>query len=117
MSAGRIAHRAGDATRGGEVATRHLGDGWADIARAALWRTGACDDFRMIPPGDLDVRNEICLERNSDTMQLRSGRTAMRKVYKCRVVGVNSKMTVAVYHGENTEEEWRQHISKHSWLR
>ncbi|KAJ7127746.1 hypothetical protein C8R44DRAFT_979368 [Mycena epipterygia] len=51
-------------------------------------------DFRTIPLGDLDLRNEIRLEHS----------------------GV-SDMTVAVYQGENAEETWKRELSKYSGLR
>ncbi|KAJ6576910.1 hypothetical protein DFH09DRAFT_1310926 [Mycena vulgaris] len=71
-------------------------------------------DFRTIPMGDLDLRHEIRL--NSGVVN-RWDRTApVRRVYSARIHGSKSKMTVAVYQGENAEKEWRKDISRYSWL-
>ncbi|KAJ7079674.1 hypothetical protein C8R44DRAFT_895630 [Mycena epipterygia] len=51
-------------------------------------------DFRTIPLGDLDLRNEIRLEESG-----------------------LSDMTAAVYQGENAEQTWKHEIAKYSGLR
>ncbi|KAJ7461446.1 hypothetical protein FB451DRAFT_1404680 [Mycena latifolia] len=73
-------------------------------------------DFRMIPLGDLDLRNEIRLDsgvayRCWNPMRL------VRRLYSAWIHGSKSPMTVALYQGENAEEDWRQDISRHAWLR
>jgi hypothetical protein len=54
----------------------------------------------MIPLGDLDLRNEIQLDSGSNTVYRRS----VRRLYSARVFGEKSKMTVALYQGDDAEE-------------
>ncbi|KAJ7104881.1 hypothetical protein C8R44DRAFT_886908 [Mycena epipterygia] len=54
-------------------------------------------DFRTIPLGDLDLRNEIRLEESG--------------------MGKPSDMTVAIYQGERAEENWKCELSKYSGFR
>ncbi|KAJ6518423.1 hypothetical protein DFH09DRAFT_1373446 [Mycena vulgaris] len=61
-------------------------------------------DFHMIPMGDLDLREEIRPRHRSGVVYPREGRASVRRVYSARVHGSKSKMTVAVYQGENAEE-------------
>ncbi|KAJ7186213.1 hypothetical protein GGX14DRAFT_485662 [Mycena pura] len=74
-------------------------------------------DFRVIPLGDLDLRQEIRLDGTSGIVHRRNGRASVRRMYSARIRGINSKMTVAIYQGENSEEEWREDISQHLNLR
>ncbi|KAJ7078358.1 hypothetical protein C8R44DRAFT_863128 [Mycena epipterygia] len=68
-------------------------------------------DFRTIPLGDVDLRNEIRLEDGVVTRQ--RGLCAARRVYTARIEGKPSDMTVSVYQGENAEEE----LAKYAGLR
>ncbi|KAJ7111708.1 hypothetical protein C8R44DRAFT_252320 [Mycena epipterygia] len=86
-------------------------------------------DFRMIPLGDLDLLNEIGLNYVSGVVSRQPGRSSVtrtrigcdrplsRRRYSARVNGRQSDMTVAVYQGQNAEEEWRRDISKYSGVR
>ncbi|KAJ6602945.1 hypothetical protein B0H10DRAFT_651589 [Mycena sp. CBHHK59/15] len=74
-------------------------------------------DFRVIPVGDLDLRNELRLDRESGVVHRRHGWGAVRRMYSARIHGCKSSMTVAVYQGDNSEEDWQQDISRYSWLR
>ncbi|KAJ7079675.1 hypothetical protein C8R44DRAFT_992577 [Mycena epipterygia] len=73
-------------------------------------------DFRTIPLGDLDLRNEIRLEDGGVVNRQRELHAA-RRIYSARIEGKNSDMTVAVYHGENAEETWKHELAKYSGLR
>ncbi|KAJ7127750.1 hypothetical protein C8R44DRAFT_873550 [Mycena epipterygia] len=73
-------------------------------------------DFRTIPLGDVDLRNEIHLEHSGVVNRQRGLRPA-RRVYTARIEGKQSDMTVAVYQGENAEETWKRELSKYSGLR
>ncbi|KAJ7127725.1 hypothetical protein C8R44DRAFT_873534 [Mycena epipterygia] len=73
-------------------------------------------DFRMIPLGDLDLRNEIHLE-HSGVVNRRRGMHPARRVYNARIEGKQSDMTVAVYQGENAEETWKRELGKYTGLR
>ncbi|KAF7377238.1 hypothetical protein MSAN_00144100 [Mycena sanguinolenta] len=59
-------------------------------------------DFRMIPLGDIDLRRQI-------------------RVDECTRVthsqGQRALVTVAMYQGNNAEEEWRQDITKNMSMR
>ncbi|KAJ7455197.1 hypothetical protein FB451DRAFT_647547 [Mycena latifolia] len=74
-------------------------------------------DFRRIPLGDLDLRSEIRLNCESSEAYRSYGRRSVRRIYSARVHGSKSPMTVALYQGENAEEEWRRDLSQYSWLR
>ncbi|KAJ6576868.1 hypothetical protein DFH09DRAFT_1276322 [Mycena vulgaris] len=84
-----------------------------NITHAAL---NVPSDFRMIPMGDLDLREEIRQRHRSGVVYRGEGRASVRRVYSARIYGSDSKMTVAVYQGKNAEEEWREDISQYSWL-
>ncbi|KAJ7472527.1 hypothetical protein FB451DRAFT_298393 [Mycena latifolia] len=73
-------------------------------------------DFRMIPLGDLDLRNEICLDSGVVYRRWNSMRS-VRCMYSARIHGSKSPMTVTLYQGENAEEEWHHDVSRYSYLR
>ncbi|KAJ7120210.1 hypothetical protein C8R44DRAFT_877658 [Mycena epipterygia] len=73
-------------------------------------------DFRTIPLGDLDLRNEIRLE-NGGVVTRQYGRGTARRIYSARIDGKQSDMTVAVYEGKNAEETWKCELAKYSGLR
>ncbi|KAJ6518445.1 hypothetical protein DFH09DRAFT_1373451 [Mycena vulgaris] len=62
-------------------------------------------DFRMIPMGDLDLRQEIRPWHRSGVIFRGERGASVRRVYSARIHGSKSKMTVAVYQGETAEEE------------
>ncbi|KAJ7079686.1 hypothetical protein C8R44DRAFT_824646 [Mycena epipterygia] len=73
-------------------------------------------DFRTIPLGDLDLRNEIRLA--GDGLVTRQRRPCpVRRVYTARIEGKRLDMTIAVYQGENAEETWRRELTKYAGLR
>ncbi|KAJ7223332.1 hypothetical protein GGX14DRAFT_657922 [Mycena pura] len=73
-------------------------------------------DFRIVPRGDLDLLHEIQLDCESGVVYRRNERRTLRKVHSARIHGSKSPMTVAVYQGDNAEEEWKCDISKHANL-
>ncbi|KAF8175230.1 hypothetical protein K438DRAFT_1939713 [Mycena galopus ATCC 62051] len=74
-------------------------------------------NFPTIPLGRLDLRNEIPFNAGSDTVYRRDRQVSVRKIYSARIHGCQSHMTVAVYDGDNAEEEWHREISKYAQLR
>ncbi|KAJ7676432.1 hypothetical protein B0H17DRAFT_124182 [Mycena rosella] len=68
-------------------------------------------EFRMIPVGDLDLRREI--QGNSGVVDRRQG----RRVHAVRIHGSTSKMTAAIYSGENAEKNWREAVSRYANFR
>ncbi|KAJ6575635.1 hypothetical protein DFH09DRAFT_377500 [Mycena vulgaris] len=68
----------------------------------------------MIPLGDIDLRREIKLNWRTGVVERQ--RRCIRNVYSARICGL-SDMTVALYQGAGSEEEWLEDISKVSWLR
>ncbi|KAJ7079671.1 hypothetical protein C8R44DRAFT_895629 [Mycena epipterygia] len=73
-------------------------------------------DFRMIPLGDVDLRNEICLYHGGVVNRQRA-LCGARRVYTARIEGKQSDMTVAMYQGKNAEAAWKQELTKYSGLR
>ncbi|KAJ7104850.1 hypothetical protein C8R44DRAFT_987774, partial [Mycena epipterygia] len=73
-------------------------------------------DFRMIPLGDLDLRNEIRLD-DSGVASRHHGVRPARRIYTARIEGKQSDMTAAIYEGEHTEKTWRRELSKYSGFR
>ncbi|KAJ7111774.1 hypothetical protein C8R44DRAFT_985271 [Mycena epipterygia] len=74
-------------------------------------------DFRRIPIGDIDLQREIHLDAQTGVVERSRGRVCVRRMYSAKIEGRKSNMTVALYQGDNAEEEWREAISKYSWLR
>ncbi|KAJ7664132.1 hypothetical protein B0H17DRAFT_1143791 [Mycena rosella] len=70
-------------------------------------------DFRVIPVGDLDLRREIRLNSATRVVDCRQG----RRMHAARIYGSKSKMTVAIYEGDNAEENWREAVSQYSNFR
>ncbi|KAJ6462850.1 hypothetical protein C8R45DRAFT_523986 [Mycena sanguinolenta] len=76
-------------------------------------------DLRMIPLGDIDLRREIRVDEYTGIAYSQQQRTFVRRVHSAKAIiaGRKSRVTVAVYQGNNGEEEWRQDIAKHMSLR
>ncbi|KAF7377083.1 hypothetical protein MSAN_00126900 [Mycena sanguinolenta] len=77
-------------------------------------------DFRMIPMGDIDLRREIRVNKHTGSVAcFQRYHVCVRRVHsaKARIDGRTKKVTVAMYQGNNVEEEWRQDIAKHMSLR
>ncbi|KAJ7231537.1 hypothetical protein C8J57DRAFT_1730136 [Mycena rebaudengoi] len=90
------------------------GGNFTNINRPALT---VSSDFRRLLLGDLDLRAEICLDDRNSVVHRRERQASARRLYYARVRDVDSLMTVALYQGNNAEEEWREDIQRHSWLR
>ncbi|KAJ7679557.1 hypothetical protein DFH06DRAFT_1316461 [Mycena polygramma] len=71
-------------------------------------------DFRKIPLGDLDLRDEIRLNGTTCTLDRYHN---SRRLYAARIHGSVSDRTVAVYQGENAEEIWERDVSRYSSFR
>ncbi|KAJ7667219.1 hypothetical protein B0H17DRAFT_1089030 [Mycena rosella] len=78
-------------------------------------------DFRMIPLGDMDLRNEIRFNRQTGVVGRQSPRGCIRRMYSAKIEGRKSAMTVKIYQGDEAEEvglhsippqEWRHDIGK-----
>ncbi|KAJ7147405.1 hypothetical protein C8R43DRAFT_529824 [Mycena crocata] len=67
-------------------------------------------DFRTIPLGDINLEKEIL------GVLWRRG-SGCRRIYSARIDGKKSKMTVAMYQGDNAKDEWKEAIRKISGLR
>ncbi|KAJ7439636.1 hypothetical protein B0H11DRAFT_2102129 [Mycena galericulata] len=75
-------------------------------------------DFRVVPLGDLDLRNEIRLDDSkSGVVHKQYLKNPVRRIYTARIDGRQSDMTVAVYQGPQAEENWKREIQKYSMLR
>ncbi|KAJ7768282.1 hypothetical protein B0H16DRAFT_1882189 [Mycena metata] len=74
-------------------------------------------DFRRIPLGDLDLRNEIRLDAGSGVVHFQTERICARLIYTALVEGKQSDMTVAVYRGAYAEKNWKREIEKHIGIR
>ncbi|KAJ7814756.1 hypothetical protein B0H14DRAFT_1415851 [Mycena olivaceomarginata] len=75
--------------------------------------------FRTIRLGDINLLKEIRINNESGVVGRQSQRTnARRMYYSAKIVGGEpGPMTVAMYQGDDTEEEWRQHITKYESIR
>ncbi|KAJ6536961.1 hypothetical protein B0H19DRAFT_380106 [Mycena capillaripes] len=73
----------------------------------------------MIPLGDMNLLNEIRLDDGFDIRPGRGSvtRLSIRRTYSARIKGRKSDMTVAVYQGQNAEEEWQRDVKKYSGVR
>ncbi|KAF8186098.1 hypothetical protein K438DRAFT_1973469 [Mycena galopus ATCC 62051] len=79
--------------------------------------SGLPSDFRRIPLGDIDLQREIRQDFTVARLDRRAERKFVRRVYSAKIEGRTSDMTVAIYQGTDSKEEWRQHISKVSSFR
>ncbi|KAJ7040718.1 hypothetical protein C8F04DRAFT_1081884, partial [Mycena alexandri] len=73
-------------------------------------------DFRRIPLGDVDLRNEIRLD-GSGVVHWQTARVCARLIYTACIEGKQSDMTVAVYRGGYAEKNWNREIEKYSGIR
>ncbi|KAF7337117.1 hypothetical protein MVEN_02149300 [Mycena venus] len=69
-------------------------------------------DFRRIPLGDIDLRHEIQLYKPSGVVYRQSGR---RSIHSAKID--HRSVTVALYHGDGAEEEWRDDIMNYMSFR
>jgi hypothetical protein len=58
----------------------------------------------MIPLGDIDLRHEIQVDRNTGVVGRQRERVCVRRVYSAKVEGRKSNFTVAMYQGNGAEE-------------
>ncbi|KAJ7714795.1 hypothetical protein B0H16DRAFT_1898970 [Mycena metata] len=65
-------------------------------------------DFRMIPMGDIDLQQELVVNKNSGVVGRRRGRNCVRRVYSAEVDGRKSNVTVVVYQGNGAESDWKR---------
>ncbi|KAJ7616606.1 hypothetical protein FB45DRAFT_230778 [Roridomyces roridus] len=72
-------------------------------------------DFRMIPLGDIDLRDLI--DGPGGVYRRLHKMGCVKRIYSARVDGRDSPMTVALYTGEDAKEEWSHEISRYSNLR
>ncbi|KAF7337096.1 hypothetical protein MVEN_02147200 [Mycena venus] len=70
-------------------------------------------DFRMIPLGDIDLQHEIRVDKKSDVVNRQRERHSVRRVYSAKIEGHKSSVTVAMYQGDDAEQEWRQDVAKY----
>ncbi|KAJ6462886.1 hypothetical protein C8R45DRAFT_524257, partial [Mycena sanguinolenta] len=73
----------------------------------------------MIPMGDIDLRRQIRVNEYTGVAYSYPQRACVRRMHsaKARIDGQKSRVTVAMYQGDDAEEEWRQDIAKHMSLR
>ncbi|KAJ7809029.1 hypothetical protein B0H13DRAFT_1928141, partial [Mycena leptocephala] len=75
-------------------------------------------DFRMIPMGDIDLLEEICLDNEAGIVGCHHPeRTRVRRMYSAKIDGRKSSVTVAMYQGDGAEEEWHQDIANYMTVR
>ncbi|KAJ7475466.1 hypothetical protein B0H11DRAFT_2281754 [Mycena galericulata] len=68
--------------------------------------------FRMVPMGDIYLSHGVGVVTHS------TGRKCVpRRVYSARIEGKQNVMTVAMYQGNNAEQEWQEDLSRYLWLR
>ncbi|KAJ7111781.1 hypothetical protein C8R44DRAFT_856432 [Mycena epipterygia] len=60
-------------------------------------------------------KSKVADNINQAAPNLPSG--TVRRMYSAKIDGRTSNMTVALYQGDDTEEEWLEAISRYSWLR
>ncbi|KAJ7278672.1 hypothetical protein C8J57DRAFT_1221517 [Mycena rebaudengoi] len=60
--------------------------------------------FSRLPMGDLELRTEMYLDDHNSVVYRRERQASARRIYSARIPGVDSKMTVAVYQGNNAKE-------------
>ncbi|KAJ7063807.1 hypothetical protein C8F01DRAFT_35766 [Mycena amicta] len=74
-------------------------------------------DFRKIPLGDINLQRELRVDDQSVSVYRRREHGCVHRVYSARVEGKKADMTVAIFQGENAEEQWSRTVLEHSSLR
>ncbi|KAF7377040.1 hypothetical protein MSAN_00122100 [Mycena sanguinolenta] len=75
-------------------------------------------DFRMIPMGDIDLRHPIRANEHTSVAYSRPReRARVRRLYSAQVEGRKSTLTVAMYQGDDAEQEWRSDLAKYMSMR
>ncbi|KAF7377033.1 hypothetical protein MSAN_00121400 [Mycena sanguinolenta] len=77
-------------------------------------------DLRMIPMGDIELRHEIRVNEYTGVAYFRPReRVCVRRIHSANAIiaGRKSRVTVAIYQGNDAEEHWRQDIAKHMSMR
>ncbi|KAF8203366.1 hypothetical protein K438DRAFT_2015123, partial [Mycena galopus ATCC 62051] len=63
----------------------------------------------MIPLADIDLQHEIRADPYRRVVYWQPERTHVRRIYIAKVEG--RKSTVAMYRGNDAEEEWREDVA------
>ncbi|KAJ6465023.1 hypothetical protein C8R45DRAFT_939862 [Mycena sanguinolenta] len=78
-------------------------------------------DFQIFRLGDIDLRKEVRLNRQSAVVAHRLGSPSrcagVRRMYTAKIRCNPGPVTVAIYEGEGTENEWRLHLAKYESIR
>ncbi|KAF7377051.1 hypothetical protein MSAN_00123200 [Mycena sanguinolenta] len=76
-------------------------------------------DLRMIPLGDIDLQQQIRVDNYTGVAYFQRQRACVRRVHSAKAIiaGRKSKVTVAIYQGNDAEQEWRDDVAKHMSLR
>ncbi|KAJ7773835.1 hypothetical protein B0H16DRAFT_1763296 [Mycena metata] len=61
-------------------------------------------DFRRIPMGDIDLEQELVVNKKTGVVGRRPERKCVRRVYSAKIDGRKSNVTVAVYQGDGAKE-------------
>ncbi|KAJ7651325.1 hypothetical protein FB45DRAFT_34692 [Roridomyces roridus] len=72
------------------------------------------DDYRRLTRSDIDLRREILLDDQCAHFHRPDCKNALRRMYSAKIHGVESERAVSVYHGANSEAEWREYVARHS---
>ncbi|KAF7377023.1 hypothetical protein MSAN_00120400 [Mycena sanguinolenta] len=62
-------------------------------------------DLQMIPLADIDLRHEIRLDNSTVVIDHRRKQACVRRLYSAKVEGRKSNLTVAMYQGDDAEQE------------
>ncbi|KAF7340615.1 hypothetical protein MSAN_02133200 [Mycena sanguinolenta] len=76
-------------------------------------------DFRMIPMGDIDLWHQIRVDECTGIAYSQRQRACVRQVHsaKARIDGRTKRVTVALYQGNDAQEEWRKDIDQYMSMR
>ncbi|KAJ7691561.1 hypothetical protein B0H17DRAFT_1062920 [Mycena rosella] len=72
----------------------------------------APSDLRMIPLGDIHLLREIRVDSDSGVVDRN-----VRRLYSAQIVSGRCRVTVAMYQGDGTEEQWRRDIANYMSIR
>ncbi|KAF7333791.1 hypothetical protein MVEN_02335900 [Mycena venus] len=71
-------------------------------------------NLRIIPLGDIDLQHEMHVNYDTGVVDRGNERQArVRRVYSARLEGRQSNMTVAIYQGDGSEQEWKHDIARY----
>ncbi|KAF7340602.1 hypothetical protein MSAN_02131700 [Mycena sanguinolenta] len=70
-----------------------------------------------IPSAGIDLLHKIRLDNSTAAVDHRHKQARVRRLYSAKIEGRKSTLTVAMYRGNEAEQEWRNDLAKYMSMR